>query len=555
MKDVIRIGVFICHCGEQISSVLNIDRIEKAVNKITNVAYVNKSDFPCSKNGLKEIQSAIEEKNLNRIVIAGCSPRLMEPFFSKAIANAGLNPTLIEIANIRYHAARVHQNEKSLAINKAIEITKGAIQKVAKKKPQNKLIQKVNPTVAVIGGGIAGMSSALNLALRGAQVKLIEKQGKLGGLLNNINMLYPRDISATKFLEEKIHQINENSNIEVITNADVKNIDGSVGDYSLMIIKNGKKNTYKAGAIIFAAGAQYFYPEGMYNYEADDRIITQLEFEQMLSQNKLNAREIIFIQCVGSRNEERPYCARFCCPTTFKNVIWLKKSNPDLKITVIFRGLTEYIREYDEALNLGVLFIRYDPKEQPEIEGNYVYVKDEKTDKSFEIPYDLMVLATPLIPRDEAKEWGKILRLPVDEYGFIIEPHIKLRPDRFAPDGIFVAGSVHWAGMIGDSISQGYSAAARAYSLVQQEIIERQPVIAEIDPQVCRGCGRCLDECPFQAISMIEEDGGFKHAEINEFLCKGCGMCSVVCICGAASVVHLSDEQLDAVVESMVGTI
>ena len=551
MKDDIRIGVFICHCGEQISSILNIDRIVKAVKKIDKVVHVNDSDFPCSKNGVFQIQSAIKDHNLNRIVIAGCSPRLMEPFFLKALADTGLNPNLFEMANIRDQAARVHQKDKSLANQKAIEIIIGTIQKVARKTPQTNLTQQVNPTVAVIGGGIAGMSAALNLAQRGAKVKLIEKELQLGGLLNNINILYPRDISAREFLKEKIQQIDDISNIEVITNADVKNVDGSVGDYHLTINKNGKKKTINAGAIIFAAGAQYFYPEGLYHYESNDNVITQLEFEQILSQNKLTAKEIVFVQCVGSRNEQRPYCARFCCPTTFKNVIWLKKANPDLKITVIFRGLTEYIREYDEALDLGVLFIRYDPKQLPEIEGNYVYVKDEKTDKSFEIPFDLMVLATPLIPRDEAKEWGKMLRLPVDEYGFIVEPHIKLRPDRFAPDGVFVAGSVHWAGMIGDSISQGYSAAARAYSLVQQEIIERQPVISEIDPQVCRGCGRCVEECPFQAIAMIEEDGGFKHAEINEFLCKGCGMCSVVCICGAASVKHLTDEELDVMIKGV----
>lgn len=552
MKDEIRIGVFICQCGDQISSILNIDRIEKITKKITTVAFVNSSDFPCSKNGLRRIQKAIKDNNLNRIVIAGCSPRLMAPIFLKTIAAAGLNPNLLEIANIRYHSARVHRKEKGLATTKAIGIIKGAILKVANKMPQKNLKQKMNPIVAVIGGGIAGISAALNLAYRGVQVKLIEKDAQLGGLLNHINLLYPRDIPASKFLEEKLQQINEHSNIEVITNGEVKNIEGAVGNYTLTLTENYNEFSIQVGAVILAAGAQYFYPEKLYDYESNDKVITQLEFEQTLSRNELEAKNIVFVQCVGSRNEERPYCARFCCPTTFKNVLWLKNSNPDLKITVIFRGLTEYIQEYDEAMDLGVLFIRYDPKQPPQIRDNYVYAKDEKTEKEFEIRYDLIVLATPLIPRNESKEWGKMLRLPVDEYGFIIEPHIKLRPDRFAPDGIFVAGSVHWSGMIGDSISQSYSAAARAYSLIQKEIIEREPVIAEIDPQVCRGCERCIEECPFQAIRMVEEENGFKYAEINEFLCKGCGMCSVVCICGAASVKHLSDEQMDALVGGVI---
>lgn len=551
MGNDIRVGVFLCQCGGQISNVISNSRIEKAIKKIPTMNFVSTSDFPCSKTGLRQVQSAIKDHGLNRVVIAGCSPRLMEQVFSKAVAEAGLNPNLMEMANIRDHCARVHQKQKALATTKAIEMISAAVQKVAQKQPQQKLQQKVAPVVAVIGGGIAGMSAALSLANRGTKVKLIEKEAQLGGLLHQINLLYPRDISAREFLAEKVRQINEQANIEVITGAEVKQIEGAVGKYEVTYLQNSGESKLQAGAIIFTAGTQYFYPHGLYQYGSNDRIITQLEFEQMLSQNKMTANELVFIQCVVSRNEERPYCARFCCPTTFKNVLWLKKANPDLKITVIFRGLTEYIREYDEATELGVLFIRYDPQQPPEVQNNYVYVKDEKTKKEFEIPFDLLVLATPLIPKAEAKEWSQKLHLPIDAYGFLVEPHIKLRPDHFAPDGIFVAGSVHWPGMIGDSISQGYSAAARAQALIQKEIIEREPIVSEIDPEICRGCGRCIEECPFQAIAMIDEGDGFRHAEINEFLCKGCGMCAVVCICGAAQVKHLTDGQLEAMATSL----
>lgn len=552
MKDDIRVGVFLCQCGGQISNVISNSRIEKAIKKIPMVNFVSTSDFPCSKTGLRQIQSAIKDYDLNRVVIAGCSPRLMEQVFSKTVAEAGLNPNLIEIANIRDHCARVHQKQKGIATTKAIEMITAAIHKVAQKQPQPKLQQKVTPVVAVIGGGIAGMSAALSLANRGAKVKLIEKEAQLGGLLHQINLLYPRDISAREFLAEKVRQINEQSNIEVITGAEVKQIAGAVGNYEVTYSQDSNESKLQAGAIIFTAGTQYFYPNGLYQYGSSDRVITQLEFEQMLSQNKMTASELVFIQCVGSRNEERPYCARFCCPTTFKNVLWLKKANPDLKITVIFRGLTEYIREYDEATELGVLFVRYDPQQPPEVQNNYVFVRDEKTEKEFEIPFDLLILATPLIPKPEAKTWSQRLHLPIDEYGFLVEPHIKLRPDHFAPDGIFVAGSVHWPGMIGDSISQGYSAAARAHALIQKEIIEREPIVAEIDPEICRGCGRCIEECPFQAIAMIDEGDGFRHAEINEFLCKGCGMCAAVCICGAAQVKHLTDRQLEAMAGAII---
>ena len=266
----------------------------------------------------------------------------------------------------------------------------------------------------------------------------------------------------------------------------------------------------------------------------------------MLRQDKLKAKEIVFIQCVASRNEERPYCSRFCCPATFKNVLLLKRANPELKITVIFRGLTEYIREYDEAVDLGVLFVRYDPDNPPQVKDSFVFVTDEKIDKNFEIPFELLVLATPMIPDSKSKQWGKKLRLPVDEYGFILEPHVKLRPTRFAPDGIFVAGTVHWPGLVSDAIGQGVSAAARVFSLIQKETIEREPIVAEIDSLICRGCERCVEVCSFQAIRMVKDNGGFQHAEIDEFVCKGCGMCATVCICGAAQVKHLTDEQVSA---------
>ncbi|MDZ7333173.1 MAG: FAD-dependent oxidoreductase, partial [candidate division KSB1 bacterium] len=420
MSDDIRVGVFLCQCGGQISNVLSNSRIERAIKKISDVAFVSIADFPCSKMGLRQLQSAIGEHQLNRVVIAGCSPRLMKNVFSKAVSEAELNPNLIEIANIRDHCARVHQKQRSLATSKAIEMITAAIHKVAQKQPLEKLQQKMTPVVAVIGGGIAGMSAALSLANRGAKVKLIEKEAQLGGLLHLINLLYPRDISASEFLKEKVREINDHPNIEVILGAEVTQITGAVGNYNIRYLKDATETKLQAGAIIFSGGAQYFYPHGLYQYGKNERVITQLEFERMLMQNKLTAKELVFIQCVGSRNEERPYCARFCCPTTFKNVLWLKKANPDLKITVIFRGLTEYIREYDEATELGVLFVRYDPKQPPEVQNNYVYVKDEKTEKEFEIPFDLLVLATPLIPKPEARTWSQMLHLPIDEYGFLV---------------------------------------------------------------------------------------------------------------------------------------
>jgi heterodisulfide reductase subunit A2 len=542
----IKVGVFLCLCGGQISNILSLDRIEKAVKKHTKVCFVRNTNFPCSKTGLRAIQSAIKEKNLNRIVVAGCSPRMMEKLFVRTIMEAGLNSNLLEVVNVRDLCARVHQKEKSAATNKAIAMIRRAIEKISIKQPHEKLKREITKNVAVIGGGIAGISSALSLANRGCKVFLIEKEAKLGGVLNNVYRLYPRETDAAEFLKEKNEQIKNNKLIEALTETEVTDIQGSVGKYEIHTKTGSKSKRIKTGAVVFATGNDYFYPDGLYGYGSNKNIITQLEFESLLRQNKLADKEIVFIQCVGSRNEERPYCSRFCCPATFKNVLLLKRKNPELKITVIFRGLTEYIKEYDEAVDLGVLFVRYDPENPPQVKHDYVFVADEKTDKNFEIPFELLVLATPMIADPKSKQWGKKLRLPVDEYGFILEPHVKLRPEHFAPDGVFIAGTVHWPGLVSDAIGQGVSAAARAFALIQKETIEREPIVAEIDPLICRGCERCVEVCSFQAINMVKDDGNFLHAEIDEFVCKGCGMCATVCICGAAQVKHLTDEQVNS---------
>jgi len=544
----IRIGIFLCQCGGLVSDVLSLTRIEKAVKKLPGVSHTAIHNYPCSKIGVSAIRSEIQAKNMNRIVIAGCSPRMMASFFENALSEVGINSQLIEIVNIRDFSAAVHRKERGLATTKAIGMVQAAVTSLAAKQPLPRLSQKVNPVVAVIGGGIAGMSAALSLAHQGITVKLLEKSDTLGGFLNHINILYPREILAREFLQEKLQQIKQSANIDVTTGVAIQEVTGSVGNYHIVVSKSGEQAVIDAGAIVLAVGSQYYYPTGLYEYGTDKRVITQLEFEQIMSRDAVDARNLVFIQCVGSRNEQRPYCSRFCCPESFKNVLYLKRKQPSLNVTVIFRGLTEYIREYDEAVERGVQFIRYAPVDPPRVLNGHVTVRDEKTEREFEVPFDLLILATPQIPSADAPSWAKKFHLPVDEYGFIVEPHTKLRPRKFAPEGVFVAGNVHWPGMVGDAIAQGYSAAARAFTLIQQQVVEREPVIARIDEKTCRGCERCVQECPFQAITMVDDGDGFKHARIDEFLCKGCGMCAVVCICGAATVPHLSDAQLEGAV-------
>jgi len=550
VKENARVGVFLCECGREIAGSLDLGRIKEKVSKCNSVAFVKSLPYPCSKKGLAELKGTVAEQGLTHIIVAGCSPRTHSLLFRKACQEAGLHRNFFELVNIREHCSRVHQKNKGKATAKAIDLIHMGVAKVLYCEPRDLLREKVEPVAAVIGGGISGITASLGLAARGVHVKLVEKEKTLGGRLKDLHLIYPSYIGATEFLREKVAEIQENQNIQVLSNTRVTKVEGHLGKYRITVSDPNGSWEFLAGVIVLATGSDVFVPRGMYGYGIDKRVLTQMELEKRMREGDLSAPNVVMVQCVGSRNEERPYCSRVCCTASVKNTIALKEKDPKMKITVLTRGFAEYVGDLDRAREMGVSFIRYDPARPPEIKDGLVKVFDSIAEMETYIPYDLVVLATPLIPREDGGELSRIFKVPRDRYGFLVESHLKLRPGDFVPDGVYLAGSVHWPATISECISQGYGAAARAYSAIETGVVEKEPIVAVLEESVCRGCGRCADVCEHHAIEMVEKEDGLKQAILDEIVCKGCGVCVAICPSGAISLGHLRPEQMEAVLDA-----
>jgi heterodisulfide reductase subunit A len=431
----------------------------------------------------------------------------------------------------------------------------------------------VEPVALVIGGGMIGMTAALNLANRGFEVKLVEREPELGGMMLRLDKLYPTREDALKVIQERIARVRQNDGIEVFTSSVVSSVKGFVGNYEVMIGKAGDGGagnserteglgqsndaliyrSAKVGAIIVATGAQVLQPEGMYGYDGK-RVITQLELEECFRADELDVGRVVMIQCVGARCPERPYCSRICCTTAIKNALEIKDRCSDAEVYILYRDAetqgTRYEAYYGQAREAGIQFIRYGIERPPEVLEERVLVYDELLGAKLSIPCDMVVLSTPLIAREGARELAQLLKVPVDEYGFFLEAHVKLRPLDFATDGIYVAGTARWPSHLEETITQAYGAAARASTILSKELVKSSGIVAQVNEHLCRGCGRCVEICEFGAPSLEEISSGAKVARVNAVMCKGCGTCASVCPTGAMQARHFTDEQVTAMVRA-----
>jgi heterodisulfide reductase subunit A len=407
----------------------------------------------------------------------------------------------------------------------------------------------VKPGCIVIGGGIAGMSAASALKARGVEVYLVEKARQTGGLLNRLNAVFPAYVEAGAFVGKQRERLEE-SGVEVIAGAEPVGVSGHVGDYRLEL-SNGRK--IEAGTIIVATGADVFQPDGIFGYGSVDNVITQIELEHLLLTGKNPGSDIVMIQCAGSRNEERPYCSRTCCTASIKNTVLIKEKYPSAKITILSRGFAEYAGDLDRAREMGVEIIRYSLERPPLVESGQVTVYDEISDLDVRLPFDRVVLAAPLVPSESTRRIAEILRIPTDEYGFMLEPHLKTRPEELAPRGIFVAGSAHWPSTITEAILQGYGAASRAHELISAGKVVRTSHVSRVDAAFCRGCGRCYDECRHGAIEYTQDEDGMKRARVIEVQCTGCGVCASVCPSGAIRLGGMEPHQIDVIIDAVTG--
>jgi heterodisulfide reductase subunit A len=534
-----RIGVFVCHCGTNIAGVVDVSSVAGYARTLQSVVYAETNLYTCSTDTQERIKQAIDEHGLNRVVVASCSPRTHEPLFRNTCREAGLNPYLFEMANIRDQCSWVHMAEPEKATRKAKDLVRMAVAKARLLEPLSKGAAAVCKAGLVVGGGLAGMVSSLELASQGYRVYLVEKEAELGGNLRRIRYLETGEDpqAALRWLEEKIRA---HSGIRVFMGAVIHSIEGSVGNFRTRLSNGDGEVELEHGVVIVATGAKE-HPTREYLYGQDARVLTQLELEERLARRGGDGlpSAVVMIQCVGSREAERPYCSRVCCAEAVKNALKIKELSPATQVYILYRDIRTYgFKEsfYSKARRLGVVFIRYEEDRKPVVARNggglRVTVHDRQLGMDVAIDTALLVLSVGTVPHDGNAEVAKLLKVPLNQDGYFLEAHMKLRPVDFATDGVFLAGLAHFAKSIEESIVQAAAAAARAGALLSQDAIELVANLSRVVEESCDGCAYCVDPCPFKAITLIEyiRDGAVKKViEVNESLCKGCGTCQATC--------------------------
>jgi heterodisulfide reductase subunit A len=560
-----RIGVFVCHCGTNIGGIVNVPEVVEYTKSLPYVVHAEANMYTCSEEGISSIKKAIKEYDLNRVVVASCTPRTHQPLFRNACADAGLNPYLFEFVNIREHCSWIHMQNHQEATEKAKELVKMGVAKARWLEAQEEFESEVYPAAMVIGGGVAGMSAALNLANQGFDVHLVEKEPKLGGRLLKLNRVFPINEDPGELVGSIVKAVEGHSKIRLHMPAVVKAASGYIGNFDVSLDEGGQETSFKVGVIIVATGAQTLAPN-LYGYGKLDNVFTHLELEQRLKNGELGEfQNVVMINCVGARIPERPYCSRLCCMTAIKNAALMKEINPEANVYVLHRDLMTYGVEFEEyyrkAKEAGVRFIRYTLDNPPKVVGRKkvkaVKVYDELMDMEVELPCDLLVLATPLIPNDDNEELSKMLKVPIGDGGFFLEAHVKLRPVEFAMDGIYVAGTCRWPADIRESVAQGYAAASEAAIPLRRGLVKSEAITATVDPRICKGCGTCVLVCPFDAIELKESKirglEGKIVSEVNAALCKGCGLCGAACPNRAIQQRGFTDVQLLSMVNALSG--
>jgi heterodisulfide reductase subunit A-like polyferredoxin len=552
-----RIGVFVCNCGINIGGVVNVPEVREYARTLKNVVHVEDNLYTCSQDTQGKIKEAIKEHHLNRVIVASCSPRTHEPMFRETCREAGINKYLFEMANIRDQCSWVHMRQKGEATLKAKDLVRMAVANARWIRPLREVGFPVIQKGLVIGGGVAGMTAALKLAEQGYEIFLLEKEAQLGGNLKNLYYtLEGQDVQA--FLKDLINRVTNHASIHIITNALVVDFSGSKGNFStgVMVAPTMYYRKIEHGITVLATGAQEWKPDE-YLYGEDPRIVTQLELENQMVHRPddiARARHIVMIQCVGSRNKERPNCSRTCCATAVKNALKIKERNPHAQISIFYRDMRTYgLAEsyYAKAREQGILFIRYELEEKPEVkkdeQGLTVSYLDRILREKMEIKADLVVLSAATIPR-ENEELATMLKVPRTMEGFFLEAHMKLRPVDFATDGMYLAGGGHGPKLISESITQANAAAARACTILSKEKMLVGGVVAVVEGERCAACLTCVRVCPYE-VPVINAKG---EAEIDLAKCKGCGSCAAECPARAIELMHFRDPQLWAKCEALV---
>jgi len=550
-----RVGVFVCHCGANIGRVVDVPSVVEYSSTLKNVVHAEEGLFVCSTDAAEQISNTIREKGLNRVVVAACTPRTHEPLFRDTLREGGINQYFFDMANIREHCSWVHSKQKEEATKKAKDIVRMSVARTLNLEPLQEFDLPVNKTGLVVGGGLAGMTSALALANQGFDVHLVEKDTELGGMARRIHYtLEGLDVQA--YLNDLIRKVYQHPLIHVSHDATIANVSGYVGNFITTVKSEGRVKKILHGAAILATGADEYKPTE-YFYGEDNRVLTQLELEERIASGEervINSGSLVMIQCVGCREEERNYCARICCSQAIKNALKLKEINPEMDIYILFRDMRTYgFTEdyYREAADKDVTFIRWEPENRPQVEpvtaeGKPVLrvtVPDPVLGQKLAIDVDLLVLSAAVVPSKGSQEIARLFKTPLSPDGFFQEAHVKLRPVDFAAEGIFLCGTSHYPKNISETISQAYGAAGRAVTLLSQDSVTASGAICEVDEHECVACGACIKACTYGAIEFQETPKG-KKASVNPILCKGDGLCNAKCPTNAIILKHYTDEEV-----------
>jgi len=549
-----RIGVFVCNCGTNIGGFADVPAIAEYARTLPHVVRVEENLFTCSQDTQDRMIEMIKESRLNRIVVAACTPRTHEPLFQETVRNAGLNPYLFEMANIRNQCTWVHSGSKEEATEKSKDLVRMAVARASLLEPISELSVDVNKSALVIGGGVAGMTAALSLADQGYTAALVEKSDTLGGAARDIDATW-RGLDVQAFLRELVDRVENHPQVRVLKEAEILEASGFVGNFETTVSAGGKMETVSHGAVIVATGGRATEAEE-YLYGKNPRVTRWHDLEKNLETYK-NPGTVAFIQCVGSRDDRRPYCSRICCTTSVTQAVHIKEKHPDTDVYILYRDMRTFgEREelYRKAREKGVVFIRYSLDRKPQVtevkDGLQIVVFDPILQREVAIKADLLNLATAIEPVENEKI-SALYKIPLNEEKFFMEAHAKLRPVDFASEGLFLCGLAHYPKPLDESISQAMAAAGRAATVLSKATIAVSPLVSQVDAERCIGCGLCSEVCCFGAIVLEEVEGKGLRAKNIPASCKGCGLCAASCPQHAIDMLHFRDRQIEASVHAV----
>jgi heterodisulfide reductase subunit A-like polyferredoxin len=551
-----RVGVFVCHCGPNISKVVDVPSVVEYAKTLPDVMFAEDYTFACSETAQHQIQERIAEHKLNRVVVAACTPKTHEPSFQDSLTMVGLNPYLFDIANIRNQCSWVHQKEPEKATQKAKELVRMSVARVKQLAPLFLKELSVNRDVAIMGGGITGLRCGIDLLARGFKVTIIEKNRSLGGLVRDLSSIYPSYRSGRSVIEKLVDEYSKTGG-EAVTSAELLDVTGYVGNFQVKLKVDGTEKEFTVGAMVLATGASLYDPQERYSYKKFSNVITNMELEHRILSGELeDIKSVAFVQCVGSRGDAgNPGCSRYCCQAAIKEALYLREKGID--VAILNRGVRVYSkgaeRMYRKAREQGVLFLPYEG--EPRIEGTdkaeTVTVASEDLGADIAVPVDLVVLSVGMVPAEESLRLSELFKVPRGPDKFFLERHSKFGPVETTVEGVFLCGCCQFPQDIGDSISQASAVASKVAALLSRDKITLAPITSTVVQEYCRGCGRCAEVCEFHAIEIKETDAGTLVAEVNEALCKGCGTCVAACPTGAIDLRHFMSEQIEAQLEAL----